>query len=61
MVDGVIADVEVPLTVADDVGVVEAVVVAVALEESEILEDIDAEAPFEIDPVGVRDIELERL
>ena len=34
-------------------GVLVAVFVAVALEESEILEVIDADAPFETDPVGV--------
>ncbi len=42
-------------------GVFVAVVVAVALEESEILDVIEADAPFERDPVGVRDFELERL
>jgi len=44
-----------------DEGVLVAVLVAVALEESEMLDVIEAEAPFETDPVGVRDIELERL
>ena len=34
-------------------GVVVAVLVAVTLEESEILEVVDAEAPFETEPVGV--------
>ena len=42
-------------------GVVVAVLVAVTLEESEILEVIDAEAPFETELVGVRDIELDKL
>ena len=42
-------------------GVFVAVVVAVALEESEILEVMEADAPFETEPVGVRDFELERL
>ncbi len=42
-------------------GVFVALTVGVTLEESEILEVIDAEAPFERDPVGVRDFELERL
>ncbi len=42
-------------------GVFVALTVAVTLEESEILEVIEAEAPFERDPVGVRDFELERL
>ena len=42
-------------------GVLVALTVAVTLEESEILEVIDAEAPLETDPVGVRDFELERL
>jgi len=44
-----------------DVGVDVALTVAVILEESEILEVIDADAPFETDPVGVRDIELDKL
>ena len=42
-------------------GVFVALTVGVTLEESEILEVIEAEAPFERDPVGVRDFELERL
>ncbi len=42
-------------------GVFVALTVAVTLDELEILEVIDAEAPFERDPVGVRDFELERL
>ena len=44
-----------------DDGVLVAVLVAVALEESEILEVIDAEAPFERELVGVREIELDKL
>ncbi len=44
-----------------DDGVFVAVLVAVALEESEILDVIDADAPFETDPVGLRDIELDKL
>ena len=52
-------EVDVIVLVAD--GVFVAVTVGVTLEESEILEVIEAEAPFERDPVGVRDFELERL
>ena len=42
-------------------GVLVADTVAVALEESDIVDVIDAEAPFETEPVGVRDIELDKL
>jgi len=44
-----------------DVGVVVVLTVAVALEESEILEVIEAEAPFEREDVGVRDIDLDKV
>ena len=50
---------DVGVTVAE--GVFVALIVAVALEESEILEVIEAEAPFETELVGVRDIELDKL
>ena len=49
----------VDVTVAD--GVLVALTVAVALEESEILEVIDADAPFERELVGFRNIELDKL
>ncbi len=42
-------------------GVFVALTVGVTLEESEILEVLEAEAPFVTDPVGLRDFELERL
>jgi hypothetical protein len=42
-------------------GVFVALTVAVALEESEILGVIDAEAPFEREDVGVCDIDLDKL
>ena len=44
-----------------DDGVLVALTVAVALEESDIVDVIDADAPDERDPVGVRDIELDKL
>ena len=47
------------VTVAD--GVLVELSVAVALEESAILEVIEADAPSVREPVGVRDIELDRL
>ena len=47
------------VTVAD--GVFVALSVAVALEESEILEVIEADAPFVRELVGVREIDRERL
>ena len=47
------------VTVAD--GVLVTLTVAVALEESEIVDVIDAEAPNERELVGVRDIEFDKL
>ena len=59
VIESVPDDEDVMVQVAD--GVLVALTVAVALDESEILEVIDAEAPFETEPVGLRDFELERL
>ncbi len=61
MVDGVENEVEVPDDVPLPEGVFVALTVAVTLDDLEILEVIDAKAPFVTDPVGVRDFELERL
>jgi len=52
-------EVDVTVLVAD--GVFVAVTVGVALDESEILEVIEAEAPFVRELVGVRDIDLDKL
>ena len=52
-------DEAVGVTVAE--GVCVALPVAVALEESEILEVIEADAPFVRELVGVREIDRERL